>query len=95
MSNSGCEPADYPPEIAGNIGLVIRGPCDFGTKSALAGAAGAVGLVIYNNLEGGGVGSLSPPPHPKGDVSLLCYIALLCGTDATMVSDFSISQPWE
>ncbi|KAK1215396.1 hypothetical protein PQX77_021999 [Marasmius sp. AFHP31] len=68
VANSGCKEEDYPPELFGKIGLVIRGGgCDFGEKSVLAGAAGALGVIIYNNVPGGGVGSLPPPPHPKGD----------------------------
>jgi hypothetical protein len=68
VDNLGCEAADYPAEVSGNIALVQRGTCEFGLKSALAGAAGAVGAIIYNNApEPLGSGTLGPPPRPEGD----------------------------
>jgi aminopeptidase Y len=48
VANVGCEPEDFPKEAKGNIVLVKRGKCPFGTKSELAGKAGAVAAVIYN-----------------------------------------------
>ena len=68
VANVGCEAADFPAEVAGNIALISRGTCEFGLKSALAGAAGAEGVVIYNNAPGGiSGGTLSPPPRPEGE----------------------------
>ncbi|KAH7329504.1 hypothetical protein B0I35DRAFT_448601 [Stachybotrys elegans] len=49
VKNQGCDAADYPTEIEGNIAFIKRGTCAFGTKSALAGKAGAVAAVVYNN----------------------------------------------
>ncbi|EPS41772.1 hypothetical protein H072_4281 [Dactylellina haptotyla CBS 200.50] len=49
VPNFGCEAADYPAAVAGKIALVHRGNCNFGLKNALAGTAGAVGLVVWNN----------------------------------------------
>ncbi|KAK4504146.1 hypothetical protein PRZ48_005062 [Zasmidium cellare] len=68
VANEGCSAEDYPAEVADNIALIIRGTCEFGLKSALAGAAGAVGAVIYNNAPGYiSGGTLSPPPRPEGE----------------------------
>lgn len=68
VSNEGCEAADYPAEVADSIALISRGTCEFGLKSALAGAAGAVGAVIYNNAPGYiSGGTLGPPPRPEGE----------------------------
>ncbi|MGK5683249.1 M28 family metallopeptidase [Actinoplanes sp. URMC 104] len=47
-STSGCEAADFPATVAGNIALLQRGTCNFGVKAANAEAAGAVGVIIMN-----------------------------------------------
>jgi len=57
-NNLGCTPEDYPAEVAGNVALVSRGTCSFGEKSVAAKAAGAVGVLCYNNMEGGISGTL-------------------------------------
>ena len=48
----GCEAADFAGFPAGNIALISRGGCTFATKAANAQAAGATGVVIYNNTAG-------------------------------------------
>ena len=60
IANSGCEPSDYP-NLAGKIAFVSRGICPFGTKSELAGKAGAVATVVYNNEKGSLGGTLGTP----------------------------------
>ncbi len=60
-ANDGCEPSDYPENSAGNVVLIRRGSCNFGQKSKLAGQAGAVAAVVYNNEIGEVHGTLSPP----------------------------------
>jgi hypothetical protein len=49
----GCNPDDYPAEVAGKVVLVERGGCLFTEKVAKAQAAGAVAVVVYNNAAGG------------------------------------------
>ncbi|KAK6334522.1 Leucyl aminopeptidase yscIV [Orbilia blumenaviensis] len=49
IPNFGCVASDYPAAVAGKIALVHRGSCNFGLKNALAGTAGAAGLVVWNN----------------------------------------------
>jgi len=66
VSNFGCEASDYPADLSGNIALISRGSCDFGLKSALAGGAGAVAAVIYNNVAATVSGTLGPPPREEG-----------------------------
>ncbi|KAI1817908.1 aminopeptidase [Poronia punctata] len=64
VDNVGCEASDYPAELDGNIAFIKRGICPFGTKSELAGAAGAVAAVIYNSNPDGMSGTLgTPAPH--------------------------------
>ncbi|KAJ3511894.1 hypothetical protein NM208_g15381 [Fusarium decemcellulare] len=48
VDNEGCEESDYPKSLDGNIALILRGTCPFGTKSENAGKAGAVAAVVYN-----------------------------------------------
>ncbi|MET4638128.1 M28 family metallopeptidase [Mycetocola sp. 2940] len=47
-STSGCEVADFTGFPAGNIALIQRGSCDFAVKALNAEAAGASGVIIFN-----------------------------------------------
>ncbi|GAA1747705.1 M28 family peptidase [Agromyces humatus] len=47
-STSGCEAADFAGFPAGNIALVQRGTCPFADKAVNAEAAGAGGVIIFN-----------------------------------------------
>lgn len=55
VKSSGCDAEDYPAELNGQIALIERGVCSFGDKSFLAGQAGAVAAIIYNNVPAEGV----------------------------------------
>jgi aminopeptidase YwaD len=58
-------PADFPPEVAGNIALIERGETYFYDKTQNAAAAGAVAAVIYNHGPGifhGTLGSITDIP---------------------------------
>ena len=48
----GCDAADFAGFVPGTIALVSRGACTFAIKATNAHAAGAVGVVIYNNTAG-------------------------------------------
>ncbi|KAF2810845.1 peptidase [Mytilinidion resinicola] len=61
VSNFGCEASDYPAAVSNNIALILRGSCEFGAKSVLAGLAGAAGAIIYNNIPGSLNGTLGLP----------------------------------
>ena len=54
----GCDAADWAGFPAGNIALVSRGTCTFAIKATNAFNAGAVGVVIYNNIAGDLAGTL-------------------------------------
>lgn len=60
VANFGCEASDFP-KLTGKIALISRGTCPFGTKSELAGKAGAVAAVVYNNEKGPLGGTLGTP----------------------------------
>lgn len=47
-STSGCEAADFGGFTAGSIALIQRGTCTFRTKADNAAAAGAAGVIIFN-----------------------------------------------
>ena len=51
-TTSGCEPEDFAGFTAGNVALIQRGTCDFLTKATNAEAAGASGVVIFNQGNG-------------------------------------------
>lgn len=61
VANNGCDAADYPASVSGNIALIQRGECPFGDKSALSGSSGAIAAVIYNNEPGALHGTLGTP----------------------------------
>jgi aminopeptidase Y len=48
----GCDAADFAGFPAGTIALISRGACTFAIKAANAQAAGAVGVIIFNNVPG-------------------------------------------
>ncbi|KAK8016950.1 hypothetical protein PG993_015139 [Apiospora rasikravindrae] len=58
VAELGCEAADFPAGVAGNIALVLRGDCNFAQKASLAKAAGAAAAIVYNNVPGGVAGTL-------------------------------------
>ncbi|KAJ9645954.1 Leucyl aminopeptidase yscIV [Coniosporium tulheliwenetii] len=66
VNNFGCNRTDFPAEVTGSIALISRGSCEFGLKAALAGAAGAAGAVIHNNINGTLSGTLGAPERPEG-----------------------------
>ncbi|KXT01049.1 hypothetical protein AC579_2565 [Pseudocercospora musae] len=61
VKDSGCDASDYSSSVRGNIAFIQRGQCAFGKKSSLAGEAGAVAAVIYNNEKGLFGGTLGDP----------------------------------
>lgn len=61
VANQGCDRSDYPTNLTNSIALIQRGVCPFGTKSELAGKAGAIAAVVYNNEKGSVSGTLGTP----------------------------------
>jgi Zn-dependent M28 family amino/carboxypeptidase len=52
-STSGCEASDFAGFTSGNIAIIQRGTCSFALKAQNAEAAGAVGVVIFNEGQPG------------------------------------------
>lgn len=72
VAEYGCEASDYPENTKGKIVFFQRGVCSFGIKSAMAGKAGAVAAVIYNNEDGpfdGTLGDASEDHVPTWSLS--------------------------
>jgi aminopeptidase Y len=61
VANEGCDKSDYPKNLTDSIALIKRGTCPFGDKSALAGKAGALAAVVFNNDKGQLGGTLGTP----------------------------------
>jgi Zn-dependent M28 family amino/carboxypeptidase len=58
----GCDAAAWAGvDVAGQIALVSRGDCTFAEKTLQASAAGAAGVLIYNNVPGELIGVLGEP----------------------------------
>lgn len=51
-ASEGCTAASIDPAVKGKIALIQRGSCNFADKAKNAAAAGAVGVALYNNVEG-------------------------------------------
>lgn len=58
-SSLGCEAAVNAMELDGKIAVVDRGACAFSQKALNAQNAGAIAIVIFNNLPGGGAMGMS------------------------------------
>jgi len=71
-STAGCDPSDFNGFVSGRVALIQRGTCTFSQKIANAQAAGASGVLIFNEgntpaRSGAFSGSLSSvPPIPVG-----------------------------
>lgn len=50
--NDGCEPVTNSGDLAGKIAVIRRGVCEFGFKALVAQNAGAIAVVVINNVEG-------------------------------------------
>jgi len=61
VDNLGCEAGDYPESVVDNVALISRGDCTFADKATLAVEAGAIGAIVYNNVEGTLSGTLGGP----------------------------------
>ncbi len=60
-ANPGCQAADYAGlDARGAIALMRRGGCTFTQKQLVAAEVGAVAALVYNHVDGPGLGSLDP-----------------------------------
>lgn len=66
----GCVPLTNATEVAGHIALIQRGTCNFSVKILNAQAAGAAGVVVFNNVDG-------PPIVMGGDATGIVIPAVM------------------
>ena len=94
-TGNGCAAGDYPAGATGSIALVQRGVCSFAQKQAVAGEAGALGAVIYNNVEGelnGTLGDLAAGVVPTVGITKADGEALLASAGAPTTLDLQITR---
>ena len=78
-TSDACEPIVNGAQLAGKIALIDRGTCTFVSKAAAAQAAGAVAVIIGNNVSG-------PPPGMAGsDPSITIPVVSITQADATAI----------
>lgn len=65
-SSSGCEAADFAKFTRGNIALLQRGTCTFADKAKHAQAAGASGVIIFNEGQPGRTDAFTEPLEQTG-----------------------------
>lgn len=61
-TSDGCDPILNGAALAGKIALIDRGACNFTVKVAAAQAAGAVGVIVANNVAGAPIGMSGTDP---------------------------------
>ncbi|WP_156758484.1 M28 family metallopeptidase [Actinokineospora pegani] len=93
----GCEAADYAGlDVVGKIALISRGACSFADKQRVAGDAGAVGAIVYNNTEGDLNGTLGADPSvvrvPTGGITQAAGQALAATPGATVTLELRVLQ---
>ena len=99
VANLGCDAADFPAAVVGNIALISRGECPFAQKSTNAKTAGAAAAIVYNNVEGalsgtlGGVGDYVPTVGISNGEGTALLTTLSAGQD--VVADLFVESIME
>ncbi|MBQ4849297.1 rhombosortase-dependent M36 family metallopeptidase [Pseudoalteromonas sp. MMG012] len=81
-ATDGCEPATNGAELAGKIALIDRGGCAFTAKAKHAQEAGAIGVIIINNVDDG-----TPAPMGGTDDSVTVVSMGLSFQDGKKIYD--------
>jgi hypothetical protein len=80
-SSSGCTSAAYTGFVAGRIALVQRGTCSFTQKVATAFAAGASGVIIFNEGSTGEIGATSCGGFTNPGIPVVCVASYAVGVN--------------
>ncbi|MCM6773498.1 M28 family metallopeptidase [Nocardia sp. CDC159] len=86
-STSGCEAADFAGFTRGNIALLQRGSCTFADKARNAQAAGAAGVIIFNEGQPGRTDTFTEPLDEKG------ISVPVVGTSFAVGKDLAAAKP--
>jgi len=88
--DDGCTAAQFAGFPAGSIALIRRGTCGFNIKSINAQAAGAVSVIIYNNVAGPAQNiTVAGPPAPTIPV-----VSITAADGAALYNTPSVSITW-
>ncbi len=85
----GCEAADYAGlDVRGGVALVRRGSCTFTQKQVVAADLGAVAILVYNHVNGPGLGQINPALAriPSGGLTAVegAALAAVAGSQSTV-----------
>ena len=78
-SSSGCTSAAFTGFIAGRIALIQRGTCTFAQKVSLAAAAGASGVIIFNEGSTGETAAISCGSFSNPGIPVVCVASYAVG----------------
>ena len=80
--------------LTGKVVIIKRGACEFGTKALNAQNAGAVAVIVYNNVQGAAL--IMGPGNDGPSVSIpACMISLGSGEEILRLGTVSASLPHE
>ena len=83
LGTLGCGALTNAADIAGKIAIVYRGDCEFGEKALNAQNAGAVGVVIVNNVPGAPVGMAAG----TSGSSVYIPVVMISQDDGALIND--------
>ncbi len=89
-STSGCEPEDFAGFTAGNIALLQRGTCTFVVKAENAAAAGASGVVLFNEGQVGRTTAFGPSGESPGLAIPVVMTSFEIGSGFAAVPDTTV-----
>jgi len=87
-NSDGCNPIVNAGAIAGNIALIDRGTCTFTFKAAAAQAAGAIAVVIANN-----VATVTPPGLGGADPTIVIPVVSVTLADGNAIKAALLGGP--
>ncbi|VUC24691.1 unnamed protein product [Clonostachys rosea] len=96
VPNLGCDATDFPSTVSGSVALVHRGSCTFAIKSQNAKAAGAIGVIFWNNENAGVVagtyGGILDDAVPGGGITQADGEALVAlSSNTTLTTSLEIA----
>jgi minor extracellular serine protease Vpr len=92
-ANDACTPL-APGSLAGKVALIRRGTCSFYRKSFNAQIAGAIGVVLYNNVAGRISPTVAPevPPLP-GDLPITIPVVAISDAEGVLIDSRLAAGP--
>lgn len=85
-------PDEFPAEVEGKVALVSRGDITFSEKNANAAAAGAIGMILYNNQAGAFGMLIDPYMIPAISVTQDVGQAILAGLETSNLVTIPVGE---